>query len=239
MAVEVLATPSEIFLARTEIRRRRLDYVVPKYLRVLHKTRLLKGVGVGDVNKSWDILKTIEFLEHRVDKSAAVLDLGAYGSELLCSLHKLGFSKLTGIDLNPRLTWMPYSQAIRYVIGNFAQTSFAPASFSVVTAISVLEHGFCGAKVLREVSRLLKPGGYFLGSVDYWPEKIDTTGITAFGMDWRIFSKSELAAFVQEASDFGLFPVGPLSFDASARTADWCARRFTYAWFALQKSLNS
>jgi len=64
--------------------------------------------------------------------------------------------------------------------------------FSAITAISVIEHGFESDRLLAEVSRLLKVGGYFIVSVDYWKDKISTDGLTAFGMDWMIFSREDL-----------------------------------------------
>ncbi len=235
MSVEVLATQKQITLARAEIRRRRISCVVPKLIRVLYKTRMLKGVSVGDIKKSWDILKTIEFVEANLSKNCPLLDIGAYASEILCNLHKLGFSELTGIDLNPRVTLMPYSGSVKYLVRDLMQTGFPSESFQAVTAISVLEHGFCAPKVFAEVSRILKPGGYFVGSVDYWPKKIDTTGIIVFGVDWRIFSEDELRELIQQASHFGLAPVDALKCEASERVTNWSGKQFTFAWFALRK----
>jgi len=235
MSVEVLARSSEYERARGEMRRRGIDFTCPWPLRVLHKIRLVKGVSVGDVRKSWDVLKTIQFVEEKVSKTSPILDMGAYASEILCILHKLGFSDLTGIDFNPKLACMPYAGAIKYVPGDFTQTAFASETFGAITAISVLEHGFCSATVLREVSRILRPGGYFIGSIDYWPEKLDTNGVRVFGVDWRIFSRGELESLIQEAGSFGMVPVGQLNFEASETTVSWFRRQYTFAWFALQK----
>ena len=235
MSVEVLARSSEYVLARTEMRRRGIDFACPWALRVLRKIRFVKGVSIGDVRKSWDVLKTVQFVEGRVAKTSPILDMGAYASEILCILHKLGFSDLTGIDFNPKLEYMPYAGAIKYILGDFTQTAFASETFGAITAISVLEHGFCSATVLREVSRILRPGGYFIGSIDYWPEKLDTNGVTAFGVDWRIFSRGELEGLIQEAATFGMVPVGKLNFEASETTVTWLRRRYTFAWFVLQK----
>jgi SAM-dependent methyltransferase len=236
MSVEVLTKSIENIDARAEMRRRGLDCVTPLLSKILLKVRLLHGVKVGDVIKSWDVLKTIEFIERNVSSTSAILDVGAYASEVLCSLHKLGFNDLTGIDLNPRLARMPYAGAIKYVEGDFTETSFPAETFAAITAISVLEHGFSAAKVFRELSRILKPGGYLIASIDYWPEKIDTSGITIFGVDWTIFSKRELLALIGEAANHGLKPVGQLNFEASAKLVNYSRRQYTFAWFALQKS---
>ena len=238
MGVEVLTKSAENVRARAEMRRRGLDSVTPFFSKVLHKTRLIKGVNVGDLKKSWDVLKTVEFIEQNVSKTSPVLDIGAYASEVLCSLHMLGFGNLTGIDLNPRLAYMPYSGTIKYIAGDFMQTTFADESFRAVTAISVFEHGFSGATILREMSRLLEPGGYLIGSTDYWPDKIDTSGMSMFGMDWKIFSKEELLSFVDEAANYGLTPVGQLNFEASEKVVTCLQRQYTFAWFAFRKSLT-
>jgi SAM-dependent methyltransferase len=201
----------------------------------LNKTRIVRGANVGDLKKSWDVLRTLQFIEQLVSKSTPVLDLGAYASEVLCGLHKMGFSDLTGIDLNPKLTRMPYNKCIKYVTGDFTHTSFPAETFGVITAISVLEHGFKGPKVFHEVSRILRPGGYLIGSVDYWPDKIYTTGITVFGLDWTIFSKEELVNLIEGAGNYGLTPVGQLNCEASERIFSWFTKEYTFAWFALQK----
>jgi SAM-dependent methyltransferase len=235
MCIEVLTKSADNTSARVEMRRRGLDFVTPWFAKILHKTRLLHGIDVGDVKKSWDVLRTLKFVEERISKTAPILDLGAYGSEILCGLHKLGFSDLSGIDLNPALRRMPHNESIRYVTGNFAHTPFPGETFGAITAISVLEHGFRGVDIFREVSRILQPGAYFVASVDYWPDKIDTRGVVFFGLDWTIFSKNELLDLIAEAGRHALVPVGELHFEAPEATVRCLERDYTFAWFALQK----
>ena len=235
MSVEVLTKSSDNSRARMEMRRRGLDFVTPRLTRLLRKAHLVGGVNVGLPQKSWDVLRTLQCVEQHVDKTAPVLDLGAYSSEILLSLQKMGFSDLTGIDWDPGITRMPNRESIKYVTGDFTQTAFPPETFGAITAISVLEHGFSGPKMFGEISRLLKPGGYFVGSTDYWPEKVDTRGIAQYGVDWTVFSKDELLNFIDEAGKHGLVPVGELNFEASERTVSWLNRDYTFAWFAFQK----
>jgi hypothetical protein len=71
--------------------------------------------------------------------------------------------------------------------------------------------------------------------VDYWPEKIDTAGIKAFGMDWMIFSKDDLVSFVKEAEEVELWPYGELNFNVSERTVRWKGKQYTFAWLVLKK----
>lgn len=239
MSVQVLKESKENAEARKELHRRGLDFATPWLSNWLYKTRILTGLRIGDKRKSWDVLKTVDFINDRIEKSAPILDIGAYSSEVLFGLHKMGFSDLTGIDLNPNIRKMPMNGPIHFVVGDFTSTLFASESFDVITAISVIEHGFEPASVFREVSRLLKPGGFFLGSTDYWPEKIETGNVRFFGMGWTIFSRTELQGAIEGASRYNLFPVGPLELETSKATIRWLGRRYTFAWFALQKQATS
>ena len=204
---------------------------------VMRKLRLVRGVKMGDVVKSWDVLATIKFLEKHVKKHEPILDIGCYASEVIVALHKLGFSNLTGADLNPNLQKMPYQDSIRYEVTNFMHTKFEDASFKAITSISVIEHDFDGQALLEEMSRLLQPGGYFIASFDYWPEKIDTTGTQFFGMDWKIFSKEEVGNFVTEAAAYGLSPVGEMKYDGKDKPIDCAGKQYTFGWLVLKKSV--
>lgn len=235
MSIEVLTNAEDNSRARMEMRRRGLDFLTPRMARLLRRVHLISGVNVGLRQKSWDVLKAVQFVEAHVDKTTPVLDLGASTSEVLVSLRKAGFSDLTGIDLDPELKRMPYGESIKYVTGDFTQQAFPPEAFGAITAISVIEHGYCGPKLFGAVSRILKPGGYFVGSTDYWPDKIDTSGVLVYGLDWRIFSKRELLELVGEARKHGLVPVGQANLGTPEATVHWLKRNYTFAWFAFQK----
>jgi SAM-dependent methyltransferase len=235
MAAKVLRSRGEIRLARRELRRRGLCCLTPWPLRALLRRGLVKGVAVGDYVKGWDVFNTAIFMEAHVSRAAPILDIGAYASENLCVLHRLRYSNMTGVDLNPHLDLMPHAGAIRYRVADFMHTDFAAESFEAITAISVIEHGFQSRPLLTEISRLLRPGGYFIASFDYWPEKIDTTGINLFGMDWRIFSRPEVLTLVDEARRYRLMPCGEINLDVLERTVAVAGKRYTFAWVALQK----
>lgn len=234
--VEVLKSRTDIALARRELNRRKLSFTSPWWARVTRKVMARDGIEVGDQVKSWDVLKTVNFLEKNLPSSASILDLGAFASELPCILHKLNYSNVVGVDLNPDIRNMPYADSVRYEVADFMHTPFANESFDVITAISVIEHGYNAQLLLRELSRLLRPGGYFVASFDYWPDKIKSDGIMIFGMDWRIFSEQEVRSFVQEAEEYGLILPGQIDLDGAERAISCAGRDYTFAWLVLRKN---
>ncbi len=239
MTVQVLHSRIEIDQARRQLRRHGLSHTSPQPVlwlrRIGKKLGLPTGVNVGDTIKSWDVLTTARFIQRNVSPDTPILDIGAYASEILCVLHRLHYAALTGVDLNPALKRMPYAESIRYAVADFMRTPFPAEAFGAVTAISVIEHGFQSQPLLQEVTCLLRPGGYFIASFDYWPEKVDTTGIEIFGMDWRIFSKAEVLAFLDEARKYDLTPCGEVNLNAPGQTIETIGRRYTFAWLALRK----
>lgn len=240
MAMKVLQDKEQISMARQELNEKGASYVDRPdsgLKALLRRFGLVRGVVMGDELKSWDVLATVKFIEGNVNKSEPILDIGCYSSEILASLFKLGYSNLAGADLNPNLKSMPFQESIRYEVADFMHTNFPGASFKAITSISVIEHNFNGEALLKEMSRLLQPGGYFIASFDYWPDKIDTTGTQFFGMDWIIFSKDEVASFINKASAYGLLPVGEINYGGKNKPIACAGKKYTFGWLVLQKSI--
>lgn len=237
MALEVLLDKSQISKAREEMEARGLSVTESALAHFLRKLRISRKPKIGDKVKSWDVLSAVNFISHNVNSSEPVLDIGCYASEILYALSGAGFNNLSGVDLNPNLEKMPTLGKIKFVNENFLNTTFEDKVFKAITAISVIEHGFKGKELLGEISRLLKPGGFFWASFDYWPQKINTDKIKFFGMDWKIFSQEEIAAFIDEAQSYDLFPYGELKFDAKEKTINCAGQEYTFAALILQKKI--
>lgn len=237
MTMKVLQNKLQISKARQELTNKGVSLLESPFRSLLRKYGVARGVAMGDMVKSWDVLATVNFLESHVQKNDPILDIGCYASEVIVALHKLGFSNLTGADLNTDLRKMPYQNAIHYEITDFMHTKFSDASFQAITSISVIEHGFDQQSLLKEMSRLLKPGGYFIASFDYWPEKIDTTGTKFFGMDWKIFSKNEVVDFINAAAAYGFSPNGEMTYEGQDRPIACADRQYTFGWLVLKKTI--
>lgn len=237
MVMQVLQNMGQVKAARRELSDKQLSSIDGPVVSFLRKLGIVPGVKVGDEIKSWDVLSTFQFIDNRFDKNDPILDIGSFCSELLTILHLSGYKNLTGIDLNPDIEKMPYSEYINYNVDNFLKTKFSNESFKVVTSISVIEHGFQQEALLEEISRLLMPGGCFVASFDYWPEKVSTEGVKFFGMDWLIFSSSEVQSFVSAAEKYGLVPAGELSYSADEKVINCGGKNYTFGWLVLEKKL--
>ena len=205
--MKVLQNKSKIGSSRQELIKKGASSIESSFRSLLRHYGLVGGIVLGDYLKSWDVLETLNFIDQHLQKNEPILDIGCYASEIIVALHKSGYTNLTGADLNPDLKRMPFQNVICYKNVNFMQTPFADASFKAITSISVIEHGFDSSALLSEMSRLLQPGGYFIASFDYWPEKIDTTGVKFFGMDWLIFSMQDVEDFIKQATGLSLIHI--------------------------------
>lgn len=235
MTMQVLQNKLQISDARQELIDKGASFIDSPLSSAMRKLGLIRGVKMGDLVKSWDVLSTINFLDSHVKKHEPILDIGCYASEVIVALSKLNYSNLTGADLNTDLEQMPCQGIISYETTNFMHTPFADSSFKAITSISVIEHGFDGEALLKEMSRLLQSGGYFIASFDYWPEKVDTTGINIFDMTWTIFSKKEILEFINEAARYDLFPLDTMIFEGKEKVINCGGKQYTFAWLVLEK----
>jgi SAM-dependent methyltransferase len=234
--MRVLKSRQQISSSREALRKKGASVAEGAFARLKRKVGLADGIAVGEIGKSWDVLQTVQFLETHVEKDRPLLDIGAYASEIVLSLDKLGFSSVHGIDLDPEVSRMPAADRIRYSVGDFMAMPFPDAAFEAVTSISVIEHGYDPDRLLAEVSRVLRPGGFFVFSFDYWPEKINTDGIKFFGMSWHIFSEQEIRDFVARAARFGFETVEPGDYTAGTPLIQCGGKSYTFGWMALRKS---
>ncbi|CAN5713594.1 hypothetical protein BH10BDE1_BH10BDE1_03500 [soil metagenome] len=100
-----------------------------------------------------------------VDSSTTVLDVGCGAGFLSNELAKNNLS-VTGVDLSPESLKVAEAhdetKSVRYHTADAAKLPFGDASFDVVTALDFLEHVENPAEIIKEFSRVLKPGGLFI-----------------------------------------------------------------------------
>lgn len=233
--LEVLKQEDQIQKARQSMIQNQESSLAGPFSKLLWRTRLSKRPPVGDILKSWDVNLTLRFIDENCSKNSPILDLGSFCSEIPVALARKKFENIYGIDLNPRLSDMPFSDRVKYRIGNFMQTPFEGGSFEAVTAISVIEHGYEPERLFSELGRLIKPGGYFIASFDYWPDKINTGNTTFFGLSWLIFSNEDVVSMLKIADAHGFSPLGEMRFTAEERPIHCHGFDYTFAWVVLRK----
>jgi SAM-dependent methyltransferase len=216
----VLAEQSQIASTARDLRERGLIDPAPRVSAVQRTVRrLLRQPDPELVLKTWDVQRSVQALTARLDPTEAILDMGCFACDMLPALKRLGCSNLSGIDLNPAVMQMPYAESIDYRVGDLLSTPWPDGHFAGISAISVIEHGVPDEELCREVNRLLRPGGIFVFTTDYWPQKITTTE-RMFDLDWRIFDAREIEALVSVARAHNLHPVSdPSNVIRDARTA--------------------
>jgi SAM-dependent methyltransferase len=202
----VLLEQSQIATATDELQRQGLVDPAPAVgARGRLVRRLLRRPDPALVLKTWDVQRSLDAFLARLDPSEAILDMGCFACDMLPALKRLGYSNLHGIDLNPAVLRMPDAEVIDYTVGDLLSTPWPDGSFAGISAISVIEHGVPDDELCREVSRLLRPGGVFVFTTDYWPQKIVTTE-RMFDRDWRIFDVTEIEALIAVAASHNLYP---------------------------------
>lgn len=108
----------------------------------------------------WIEMKLGEFSFH----GAEVLDVGCGGGFLSNELARKGY-KVTGVDLSPESLRVAKNHdrtgMVRYEVADAYHLPYQNESFDVVTAMDFLEHVERPQEVIREFSRVLRPGGLF------------------------------------------------------------------------------
>lgn len=108
----------------------------------------------------WDDKIFREIILNNVEPSDVVLDLGA-GAGRVSEMDFIGSVKTVyGIDPDKSVESNPYLD--KSFIGSGEKMPFDDAAFDVVISDNVLEHLTEPDNVLREVKRVLKPGGLFM-----------------------------------------------------------------------------
>ena len=157
---------------------------------------------------------TFDFNRININPEGTMLDLGCgEGRHIFGLMEKFPDLKCIGLDphiesLDKAFEGLKFLESISNTKTNFLSGSayslpFSDDSFDLVVCSEVLEHLHDYKDAIKEINRILKPGGQFLASVPAeFPEKICWLLSEAYqnqpGGHLRIFKKNELIKEVAE-----------------------------------------
>jgi len=192
---------------------------------------------VLEPTKNWDSLAALDLILRTTDKKSRIFDAGGeLYSMILPWLFLYGYMNLTAGNL-------AFDRTIRrgpivYDPLDITRTKYADGYFDAVTCLSVIEHGVDLDAYFREMSRIIKPGGFLITSADYFDIPIDTKGQMAFNSPIHIFTKDEIAQALELASRYGFSLMSPIDLAAGEKVVEWkeFALCYTFVIFSMRKS---
>ena len=226
------ATGSEldVFAARETNRALLSRESVAQALLLLHENGLPLH---PDTPKNWDTLLALYHAVRSTPVNALVLDAGTetYSTFLPC-LAKLGFTSLLGVNLT-------FKQAVRngpieFRYGDIETlTQLADNTVGFAASLSVIEHGVDLPRFFGEMARVLAPGGYLYISTDYWGPGMNTDGIEAYRVPFRVFDANDILGMARTAEAVGFLTTGVIETEVADRVVHWRRMNLRYTFHNL------
>lgn len=109
-------------------------------------------------------LKLMKMFEREVGHRGVFLDVRCGRGEMLWAARESGWD-YQGIDSSPKhLQWSRNHLGVTGHLGTLEDARFADASFDSVNMGGVIEHLYDPFATLKEIRRVLKPGGVFIST---------------------------------------------------------------------------
>jgi SAM-dependent methyltransferase len=123
----------------------------------------------------------LEVLLHPYVEAGSLLEVGCGSGMYLDLMRALGWSRVVGVDINARAIQQARDDlGIEAYCGNLEDAHFVASTFDAVSLSHTLEHVPEPVEFLREVSRLMKPGGRLAIIVP----NMESRGAKHFGAHW-------------------------------------------------------
>jgi ubiquinone/menaquinone biosynthesis C-methylase UbiE len=149
----------------------------------------------------------------------AVLDVGCGDGALTLAFARAGAASVTGCDVDPRMIFRAIGRATQqqqvaqYAVADALGLPFADRSFDLVTVVAALAFVPNAEGAIREMARVLKPGGLLiigeLGSWSLWAARRRVRGWLG-STTWRA-ATFRTAALVSDLAQSAGLPVEHVS----------------------------
>ncbi|UCG54107.1 MAG: class I SAM-dependent methyltransferase [Dehalococcoidia bacterium] len=121
--------------------------------------------------------KLMKFVEH--NGQMVFLEVGCGGGFVTKYLAEEYRGKVTGVDIDPLQIELAKKGSgdikdISYFEADATNLPFGDRKFDIILSVGVLHHMKDWLDALKEIKRVLKPGGYFLYADIVYPERITT-----------------------------------------------------------------
>jgi SAM-dependent methyltransferase len=143
-----------------------------------------------------------------------LLDIGCGAGNMIHHLSRYGTVK--GVEMDPRPVAIAHQRGYDVDQGDATQgLAYGDASFDVVTALDVIEHNEDDDAILREMVRVLKPGGHAVVTVPafmwLWSHNDDINAHIRRYTAPELRDKLEAAGFQVQRTTYNNFFVFPLA----------------------------
>lgn len=107
----------------------------------------------------WREMQALRFMLLREETPGRLLDVGCGGGRFMRRMHKLGW-QAEGNDFDPQAAERVQREyGLPVHVGELAACRLPAAHYDAITLSQAIEHVYDPAATLREIHRLLKPGG--------------------------------------------------------------------------------
>lgn len=142
---------------------------------------------------------------------ASVLDVGAGAGAFSQRLADLGF-RVTALDVDPE-KWVPKEIPFVQLNIDTGIAASVPQVFDAACCLEVVEHVENPWNLLREIHRVVKPGGYLL---------LSTPNITSFLSRSIFFLTGQFHQFEEGDHSYGhISPISAFELEYAARQSGW------------------